>query len=419
MKNVLIIIMLGIAYSLPAQQVVTSERVPIKMIKSKSEESLPLLSNDRKRLYFTRSFDRKNEGGATAGQDIWFCEKDSNGEWQEPINLRMLNNKKNNAVIGVGSERLYVLNSYDDKKDNTQQGIIVFKQSDGLWKEVGEIPINIECNGPFVDYYISPEETLVMISCQGEETIGEEDLYVFIKEKEKWSAQTSLGGVINTQKAEISPFLTEGGKKLFFASNGHEGYGNMDLFVSERLDDGWENWSTPINLGEIINSRKFEAYLSIYEDTAYFSSSAGRGYADIYTSIVKVFDKDTLPVYDTMPMIAETFIDTGIIDISMPVMEKIVVEESFYLVQLLALYTPDVPKRSFFKDLNINKISMFEGKDGLNRFSYGKFDTFREAKEYMIALRDEGYTDAFVRSIDKYSELSVPKDGSLIISYSE
>ena len=41
---------------------------------------------------------------------------------------------------------------------------------------------------------------------------------------------------------------------LYFSSKGHPGYGGFDLFMARRLDDTWQNWSKPVNLGPEINS---------------------------------------------------------------------------------------------------------------------------------------------------------------------
>ena len=65
----------------------------------------------------------------------------------------------------------------------------------------------------------------------------------------------NLGIKINTDLAERTPFLTEDKKTLYFSSNGHDGYGEQDVFVSERLDDKWTSWSTPKNLGSKINGQ--------------------------------------------------------------------------------------------------------------------------------------------------------------------
>jgi hypothetical protein len=96
-----------------------------------------------------------------------------------------------------------------------------------------------------------------------------------------------MGTTINSRGYEISPYLSADKKRLYFASNGHGGEGDADIFYSERLYNSWETWSVPVNLGNSINSKKFDAYFSIYGDTiAYFASNRDGRYADLYEAKV-------------------------------------------------------------------------------------------------------------------------------------
>ncbi|MCX6164607.1 MAG: OmpA family protein, partial [Ignavibacteriae bacterium] len=62
---------------------------------------------------------------------------------------------------------------------------------------------------------------------------------------------------------------------LYFESKGHGGFGGFDVLMSKRLDDTWKNWSTPINLGNTINTKEDdqEYYITAKGDYAYFASS--------------------------------------------------------------------------------------------------------------------------------------------------
>jgi outer membrane protein OmpA-like peptidoglycan-associated protein len=116
---------------------------------------------------------------------------------------------------------------------------------------------------------------------------GELDLYVSTKQSNGgWGVPINLGKKINTNGSEISPFLAEDGKTLFFASNGHQGLGGFDIFMSKRLDNGWLNWSEPINLGPEINTNGFDAYFSLGKGkTAFFvSKREGNEFSKIYTT---------------------------------------------------------------------------------------------------------------------------------------
>lgn len=80
------------------------------------------------------------------------------------------------------------------------------------------------------------------------------------------------------------PALSKDGKKLIFSSNMPGGFGGMDLYLTE-MKDG--KWSKPVNLGENINTFGNEVFPYWFNDTVlYFSSDGHVGYGglDIFES---------------------------------------------------------------------------------------------------------------------------------------
>jgi outer membrane protein OmpA-like peptidoglycan-associated protein len=67
-----------------------------------------------------------------------------------------------------------------------------------------------------------------------------------------WSTPRKLPGSVNTERTEESPFLHPDGKTLYFSSDGHPGFGKLDVFVSKLQKDG--TWGDPQNLGPGVNS---------------------------------------------------------------------------------------------------------------------------------------------------------------------
>ena len=100
------------------------------------------------------------------------------------------------------------------------------------------------------------------------------ELYVFTRDKSgNFSHPVHLGFDVNSIADETPCYLAPDNKTLFFASNGHLGYGKKDIYVATRLDDTWQNWSMPINLGKPVNSSKYENYfiLDSKAEYAYFN----------------------------------------------------------------------------------------------------------------------------------------------------
>jgi len=96
----------------------------------------------------------------------------------------------------------------------------------------------------------------------------------------------NLGKNINTEKEENSPFLHHDGKTLYFSSDGWQGMGEQDIFISRKDENG--EWSEPVNLGHPINTPGDEIGLVINArgNRAYFSSDSrdgkNTGNKDIY-----------------------------------------------------------------------------------------------------------------------------------------
>jgi hypothetical protein len=252
-------------------------------INSEAEEGMPLLAPDGKKLYFTRAVYDGNIGGRYAGQDIWLSENGSEG-WKRADNRSLtVNSKDNNAVIGMNKDgkTLYYLSSSPASKLN---GIYFSKLINNYWTRPEFIPIPGIDNQDFVGFYVSPDFDVIFLSMRGPDSRGEEDIYVSTKDAAgQWTKPKNIGASINTSGFEISPYLSSDKRRLYFSSNGHSGFGDADIYYSDRLYDSWETWSAPVNLGEQVNSKKFDAYFSIYGDTvAYFSSNRDTKLADLY-----------------------------------------------------------------------------------------------------------------------------------------
>jgi hypothetical protein len=92
----------------------------------------------------------------------------------------------------------------------------------------------------------------------------EPDLWrVPIEALHRAEAWVSLGNTVNTIGRETSPYLAADNRTLYFASTGHAGYGDFDLYVTTRLDDTWTRWSPPLNLGPAINTPWPEVHPSV------------------------------------------------------------------------------------------------------------------------------------------------------------
>ena len=143
------------------------------------------------------------------------------------------------------------------------------------------------------------------------------DIYYCKKDRKYgWSAPQPINGLINTAGNEVFPHYHNG--KLYFSSDGHFGYGSLDLFVANEN----EYYRKVKNLGTPINSSKDD--LSIYysnKKEGFFSSNRETGTDKIYTF------KELAPLVKTD---ANTATITGIFELKklgMPNTELIIYDE--------------------------------------------------------------------------------------------
>jgi len=111
------------------------------------------------------------------------------------------------------------------------------------------------------------------------------DIYISFKEKNGWSKPVNLGPNINTMYCERSPFLHPDMKTLYFSSDGHYGFGQLDVFKSTLQTEGdYTSWSKPVNLGKSVNTGgpDWGYKISTYGLHAYFSKENGEYKEDLY-----------------------------------------------------------------------------------------------------------------------------------------
>jgi hypothetical protein len=89
----------------------------------------------------------------------------------------------------------------------------------------------------------------------------------------KRQTPTLMGSMINTGKWTAHPFIAPDESYLIWDSEREGGYGGSDLYISFRQEDG--SWGPVINMGDRVNSNKWDAYASVTPDGKYILFNRG------------------------------------------------------------------------------------------------------------------------------------------------
>jgi len=198
----------------------------IKKIESGTNEGAGVFTRDKSKYYFT-ACGRENDGYCK----IYYSEKDGE-KWSKPKKL-------NSSINSEGS-------------DNKHPAI-----SDS-------------------------GDTLYFVSTRAG-GYGSGDIWISTKsEGEKWSEPENLGSDINTPFNEVTPFWYEPEDALFFSSDGHKGFGGLDIFVA-KLDENKLYKVT--NFSDPFNTNLDDIYFTLGDDKGYLVSNrfGGLGGFDIYS----------------------------------------------------------------------------------------------------------------------------------------
>ncbi|MFN7118065.1 MAG: OmpA family protein, partial [Saprospiraceae bacterium] len=288
----------------------------------------------------------------------------------------------------------------------------IYQAQKGLydWENLIELPFNSD-NYSCMHPTLSPDGDKLFFASNMPGGYGGRDLYFVEKKNGVWSKPINLGPDVNTEKNEAFPFLHESGV-LFFASDGHSGYGGLDLFM---IDLSSRIWGKVTNLGKPFNSSQDDLGLILNAEgtRGYFSSNreGGVGKDDIYLFeapiglsglSIKTKVNTFLSVYDAgnsrrMPGASVRVFEQSD--------DGLLTNEKLYNVQL-------EPSDKNADEMVLKMIRKKEEELGEPQFYTGRNGDvvlpMEENKDYVVLISKDGYTTQEVKYSTKNMDLPRP-----------
>lgn len=250
---------------------------PLSIEKEKLPEPLntfqlqyfPVLTADGEQILFTK----RDGTGNYDKEDIYTSFVSGEGTWTPPQSIaQAINSPYNEGTCSVTADgNILIYTSCDAPDSEGSCDLYVAYKEKEVWQRPKNMGKNVNSRSWDSQPSLSADGRILFFSSNRKGGFGGNDIWFSIRQSDgAWSEAKNLGNVVNTSKDEISPFMFFNNEILFFASNGHQGFGGMDIFLSRvELND----FGKPENLGLPINDHldQVALFITAQKDYAYFT----------------------------------------------------------------------------------------------------------------------------------------------------
>lgn len=259
-----------------------------KLFNSRRSDFAPMFNGDI--LYFTTTNekvtgDNRSEITGQKKSDIWMARKNEQGAWMRPEPVEgELNSEMDEGIVSFSPDgnTMYLTKARRSPTANTGVELFTSPRSDAKWGAPTKFEISADTISSYGHPAVSPSgEYLYFTSDMPGE--GGKDIWR-VNIKERAGSLENLGPQINTPGDEVFPYMLTD-SIMYFASDGHPGFGGLDIFQATLMPDGrWE----VVNMGSPINSPSDDFGITFAKSShpeGFFSSNRGdgRGYDHIYS----------------------------------------------------------------------------------------------------------------------------------------
>ncbi len=229
----------------------------------------PVLTADGEQILFTKRDGTRN----TDKEDIYMAFLSPDGNWTKPSSIsQTINSIYNEGTCSITADgNVLIYTSCDSPDSEGSCDLYISYRRNGLWQSPRNMGKKVNSRSWDSQPSLSADGRILFFSSNRKGGYGGNDIWYSVQQNDgSWSEAKNLGNVVNTPKDEISPFMFFNNEILFFASDGHPGFGGMDIQLS-RVVDG--EFTKPENLGQPINDHldQVALFITAQKDYAYFT----------------------------------------------------------------------------------------------------------------------------------------------------
>ena len=259
---------------------------------SRRADYCPVLAGDQwDRLYFssTRNDALGDElSGITGAKpgDIFFSDKDDKGKWSKPQTIESgLNTEYDEGAccLSPDGSTMYLTQCLSDASYPRFAQIVTAQRSDASWGKTTPLISTNDTLSAYAHPAISPDGEWLYFVSDMPGGKGGLDIWRMRLTANGPVGVENLGEPINTPGDEMFPTFRPNGD-FYFSSDGHPGFGGLDIFIATVGEDGKYHLSHP---GYPLNSQGDDFGMTFQGqlNQGFFSSNRGdgRGWDHIYS----------------------------------------------------------------------------------------------------------------------------------------
>ena len=259
---------------------------------SRRADYCPVLAGDQwDRLYFssTRNDALGDElSGITGAKpgDIFFSDKDDKGKWSKPQTIESgLNTEYDEGAccLSPDGSTMYLTQCLSDASYPRFAQIVTAQRSDASWGKTTPLLITNDTLSAYAHPAVSPDGEWLYFVSDMPGGKGGLDIWRMRLTANGPVGVENLGEPINTPGDEMFPTFRPNGD-FCFSSDGHPGFGGLDIFIATVGEDGKYHLSHP---GYPLNSQGDDFGMTFQGqlNQGFFSSNRGdgRGWDHIYS----------------------------------------------------------------------------------------------------------------------------------------